>query len=91
MTPATASSGFSSDVESMSSMPWSRSAPATAPISPSVFLKGSFISSVRKRHRAAARPRKIFVCFTCPAITAWVTPASFIRRMHFPSSPREIQ
>ena len=31
------------------------------------------------------------VCFTCPAITAWVTPASFSRLMHLPSWPSEIQ
>ena len=36
-------------------------------------------------------PAKIFVCFTWPAMTACVTPASFIRLMHLPSWPSEIQ
>ena len=31
------------------------------------------------------------VCFTCPAITACVTPASFSRLMHLPSWPSETQ
>ena len=32
-----------------------------------------------------------FVCFTWPAITAWVTPASFSTLMHLPSCPSETQ
>ena len=36
-------------------------------------------------------PAKIFVCFTWPAITAWVTPACFSSLMHVPSWPSEIQ
>ena len=36
-------------------------------------------------------PAKIFVCLTCPAITACVTPASFSTLMHVPSWPSEIQ
>ena len=31
------------------------------------------------------------VCLTCPAITAWVTPASFSRLMQVPSWPSETQ
>jgi hypothetical protein len=34
---------------------------------------------------------KIFVCFTWPAITACVTPASRSSEMHLPSWPSEIQ
>ena len=49
---------------------------------------------------ASARPRSVMsgtisanslTCLTCPAITAWVTPAAFSRLMHLPSCPSETQ
>ena len=36
-------------------------------------------------------PEKILTCLTCPAITAWVTPAAFRILMHVPSWPSETQ
>ena len=91
MTPAVASIGFSSDVESISSMPSSFSTDATAPMRPSVLRNGSFMSTDRNFASGTMPPAKIFVCFTWPAITAWLAPASFSRLMHLPSSPSEIQ
>ena len=91
MTPAFASIGFSSDVESMRSIPSSFKTDATAPMRPSVLRNGSFMSTDRNFASGTMPPAKIFVCFTWPAITAWLAPAFFRRVMHLPSSPSEIQ
>ncbi len=80
MTPALASIGFSSDVESISSIPSSFNTDATAPMSPSVLRNGSFMSTDRNFASGTMPPAKIFVCFTWPAMTAWLAPAFFSRR-----------
>ena len=91
MTPGAASIGFSSDVESISSIPSSFSTAATAPINPSVLRNGSFMSTEMNFASGTMPPAKIFVCFTWPAMTAWLAPALFNSVMHLPSSPIDIQ
>ena len=71
-----ASSGVRNAVESISSMPWSRSTSATAPMMPSVFLRRQLRQHREQRHVRDDAAENIFVCFTWPAITACVTPAS---------------
>jgi hypothetical protein len=56
-----------------------------------VFLEVSCFNTLRKVRSGMIPPAKIFVCFTCPAITAWVTPALFSTLMQVPSCPSEIQ
>ena len=82
-TPGLASSGVRSVVESISSIPLSFMTAATAPIRPSVFREVSFLSA-ETNVRSGMMPPKIFVCLTCPAMTARVAPASRSRRMHVP-------
>ena len=89
-TPSRAISGPRNAVESRSSIPLSRSTSATPPIRPSVFFDFSRISTPINA-RSGTMSANSFVCFTCPAITARVTPASCSRLMHFPSCPNEIQ
>ena len=74
----------------MSSMPWSRSTAATAPIRPSVFLQRS-LARTASSVVSGTMSEKILACFTCPAITASVTPACFSTLMQVPSCPSEIQ
>ena len=71
-------------------MPLSRSTSATPEMSASVFFALRRISTPASV-RSGTMSAKSFVCFTWPAITAWVTPASFSRLMHLPSWPSEIQ
>jgi hypothetical protein len=71
-------------------MPLSWRTSATPEISASVFFplrRISTLSSVMSGTMSA----KSFVCLTCPAITACVTPASFRMLMHLPSWPSESQ
>ena len=56
-----------------------------------MFRNGSFMSTDRNFASGTMPPAKILVCFTWPAITAWLAPALFSRVMHLPSSPSEIQ
>ena len=79
--PATAAAAPSSR---SARCPLSRSTSATAPMRPSVFLLRSLLSTDMNVRSGMIPPAKIFVCLTCPAITAWVTPASFSTLMHLP-------
>ena len=72
------------------SMPLSRSTSATPEMIASVFRAFSRISTPSSV-RSGTMSAKSLVCLTCPAMTAWVTPASFRRLMHFPSWPSETQ
>src|SRR6266700_1863991 len=71
-TPAPATSGFRNNVESTSWMPSSSSTRATAPISESVFFRGSENSSFAS-FQSGRMALNILLCFTCPAITACLT------------------
>ena len=55
-----------------------------AEISASVFRDLQRASARRAASGRARCRQKSLVCLTCPAITAWVTPASFSRLMHVP-------
>ena len=71
----------------MSSMPLSRSTPATAPMTPSVFRDISLPSTFAIVQSGMMPSEKIFVCLTWPAMTACDTPAFFSRLMQVPSWP----
>ncbi len=73
-TPASGTSGFRNSVESTRRMPSSSSTRATAPISESVFFRGSENNSFAS-FQSGRIALKILLCFTCPAITACVTPS----------------
>src|SRR5215468_2609723 len=71
-------------------MPSSSRTLATAPISESVFLRGSANSSLAS-FQSGRMELKILLCFTCPAITARCTPSRCINSMALLSSPRLTQ
>ena len=71
-------------------MPWSRSTSATAGDDRVGVPRLSCISTP-SAVRSGTMSAKSLVCLTCPAITAWVTPASFRRLMHLPSWPSDTQ
>src|SRR5712664_3013675 len=89
-TPGSGTSGFRKIVESTSRMPSSSSTRATAPISASVFFLGSERSSFAS-FQSGRMALKILLCFTCPAITACVTPSCCSSSMVLLSSPRLTQ
>src|SRR5580700_6440103 len=89
-TPACGTSGFRKSVESTSRMPSSSSTRATAPISESVFLRGNENKSFAN-FQSGRMELKILLCFTCPAITACVTPSLCIRSIALLNSPRLTQ
>ena len=71
-------------------MPSSSSTRATAPISESVFFRGSENSSFAS-FQSGRIELKILLCFTCPAITACVTPSWCSKSMALLNSPRLTQ
>src|SRR6266481_792614 len=73
-TPTSGTSGFRNSVESTRRIPSSSKTRATAPISASVFLRGRENSSLAS-FQSGRMELKILLCFTCPAITACVTPS----------------
>src|SRR6266436_1511289 len=73
-TPASGTSGFRNSVESTRRIPSSSKTRATAPMSASVFLRGRENSSLAS-FQSGRMELKILLCFTCPAITACVTPS----------------
>src|SRR5882762_8203700 len=89
-TPASGTSGFRNSVESTSRMPSPSRTRATAPMSASVFFLGSENSSFAS-FQSGRIALKILLCFTCPAITACVTPSCCSSSMVLPSSPRLTQ
>src|SRR5258706_3276002 len=89
-TPAAGISGLRNVVESTSSMPSHCNTPATAPISESVFLRGSENSSFAS-FQSGRIELKILLCFTCPAIMARLTPSLCIKSMVLLNSPRLTQ
>src|SRR5258708_5510823 len=89
-TPAAGISGLRNVVESTSSMPSDCNTPATAPISESVFLRGSENSSFAS-FQSGRIELKILLCFTCPAITARLTPSSCSNSNVRDNSPRLTQ
>src|SRR6266404_1963177 len=89
-TPASGTSGFKKCVESTSSIPSSSKTFATAPMSASVFFLGNAKSSFAS-FQSGRIELKIFVCFTCPAITACFTPSLCSKSIVLLSSPRLTQ
>src|SRR5712692_6688272 len=89
-TPSRARSGARKAVESSRLMPCSRSTSAMPEMSASV-LRALRRNSTPMSVRSGTMSANSFACFTCPAITASVTPASFSRVMHFPSWPSDTQ
>ena len=73
-TPASGTSGFKNKVESTNLIPSSSSTRATAPINESVFFRGNENKSFAS-FQSGRMELKILLCFTCPAITACVTPS----------------
>src|SRR5215475_95191 len=88
--PASGTSGFKKCVESTNRIPSSSRTFATAPISASVFFRGSAKSNFAS-FQSGRIELKIFVCFTCPAITACFTPSLCNRSIVLLSSPRLTQ
>ena len=89
-TPAAGISGLRNVVESTSSMPSDSSTRATAPISESVFLSGSESRSLAS-FQSGRIELKILLCFTCPAMTARVTPSWCSNSSVRDNSPRLTQ
>src|SRR6267142_2726295 len=89
-TPGSGTSALRNSVESTSRMPSSSSTRATAPISASVFFLGSENNSFAS-FQSGRMALKILLCFTCPAITACVTPSCCSNSMVLLSSPRLTQ
>ena len=71
-------------------MPSSSSTRATAAISASVFFRGRENKSLAN-FQSGRIELKILLCFTCPAITACVTPSWCIKSMVLLNSPRLTQ
>src|SRR5579883_91097 len=90
ITPGFATSGSRYAVDEISSIPSSPSTLATAPRSMSVFLVRRESSSFASR-QSGRMLEKICLCFTCPAMTARVTPSFWKVSMSFDNSPRESQ
>ena len=88
--PSLARSGSRNAVELISSMPSSPSTLATAPSSMSVLRVRRFSSSLASR-QSGRMLEKICLCFTCPAITALVTPSLWKTSISRDSSPSESQ
>jgi hypothetical protein len=89
-TPGAGTSGFKNEVESTSWTPSDSSTRATAPISESVFFSGSESRSFAS-FQSGRMELKILLCFTCPAITARVTPSWCSNSSVRDSSPRLTQ
>src|SRR6202521_2192866 len=71
-------------------MPSSSRTLATAPISESVFFRGKEKSNLAS-FQSGRMELKILLCFTCPAMTAWVTPSWCSSLRARLSSPRLTQ
>src|SRR5438094_4766301 len=89
-TPGSGTKGFRNRVESTRRIPSSSRTRATAPISASVFFRGSENSSFAS-FQSGRMALKILLCFTCPAMTACFTPSWCIKSMVLLNSPRLTQ
>src|SRR6267154_346126 len=89
-TPASGTNGLKNSVESTSRIPSSPKTFATAPINASVFFLGNANNNFAN-FQSGRIALKIFVCFTCPAITACVTPSLCSKSIVLLNSPRLTQ
>src|SRR6267378_4226519 len=88
--PAVAIWSASSAVEGRRVMPSRESASATPPMRLSVFLTASRTRTPAS-FRSGTMPEKMRRCWTCPAITASLTPPALRTSMQWPSWPRPTQ